>query len=81
MPGAAPTAQRHWCFDGSADSDEISITGGPEAAGPPESGSYEAVWLAIDRLDRGQIHPAAFARLIGAARGNWPDHVLELSDD
>jgi 8-oxo-dGTP pyrophosphatase MutT (NUDIX family) len=73
--------QRHWCFDASADSDDIAITAGPEADGPPESGSYEAVWLDVRQLDCDRIHPAPFARLIAATRGNWPDHVFELSED
>jgi hypothetical protein len=72
--------QRHWCFDASADSDDIMITSGPEARPRPESGTYEAVWLDIDRLDCDRIHPVAFARLIMTTRGNWLDQVVKLTE-
>jgi hypothetical protein len=76
---AAGAPERHWCFDATTESDDISIAGGPEASPSPGDGTYKAVWLEIATLDPGQIWPPALARLVAATKGNWGPGVLELS--
>lgn len=78
---AAGAVLRHWCFDASADSDDIAISGGPELISTPESGTYKAVWLDLGQLRVLPVWPSALARLIAATRGSWPHDVLEISDD
>jgi 8-oxo-dGTP diphosphatase len=71
--------ERHWCFDATAESDDISIAGGPEASPSPEDGTYNAVWLDVATLNPRRIWPPALARLVAATQGNWGPGVLELS--
>jgi 8-oxo-dGTP diphosphatase len=69
---------RHWCFDAAADSDNIMIAGGPEADGPPEWGTYKAVWLSLDRLEPKRMWPSALAELVAAGGGKWPAGITQI---
>jgi 8-oxo-dGTP diphosphatase len=69
---------RHWCFDAAADSDDIMVAGGPEASGPPEWGTYKAVWLSLDRLEPQRMWPPALAELVAAGGGKWPAGITQI---
>jgi len=73
--------QRHWSFEADADTDDIVIAAGPEAAGPPERGTYRAIWLDLDQLEPARIWPPALASLLAANKGNWPDAVTEVCQE
>ncbi len=74
------SVQRHWCFEASVDSDDIRIAGGPELDGPPEDGSYAAVWLGLDDIADRYVYPAAVALLLPGNRGVWPAGLLQLAE-
>jgi 8-oxo-dGTP diphosphatase len=69
---------RHWCFDAAAESDNIMVVGGPEADGPPERGTYKAVWLSLDRLEPKRMWPSALAELLAAGGGKWPAGITQI---
>jgi 8-oxo-dGTP diphosphatase len=69
---------RHWCFDATANSGNIMVTGGPEADGPPELGTYKAVWLPLDRLEPMRMWPPALAELVAAGGGTWPAGITQI---
>ena len=69
--------QRHWCFDASTDSDEIAVVAGPEIDGPPEDGTYQAVWMRLAEIAGREVWPSPPARMLAAYNGAWPAGVLE----
>jgi 8-oxo-dGTP diphosphatase len=74
------SAQRHWCFEASVDSDDIRIAGGPELDDRPEDGTYEAVWLGLDDLAGRDVYPAAAVQLVARDRGEWPAALVQVTE-
>jgi 8-oxo-dGTP diphosphatase len=69
--------QRHWCFDASTEADDIAVVGGPEIGGPPEHGTYRAVWLDLDSIGSRDFWPSPPVRMVAANLGRWPAGMVE----
>ena len=74
---AADGWQRQWCFEASADSDEIAVTAGPELHRSPADGTHRAVWLGLDDLAGRPVWPEPAVRALLAHQGGWPAAVIE----
>jgi len=70
--------QRQWYFDAEVRDDDIRVAG-PEKNNS-HRGQYRAVWMGIDEIDVGAVHPSAVARLVTQNLGVWPSAVVEISE-
>jgi hypothetical protein len=58
--------------------DDIRIVG-PETKGA-NRGTYRAVWIGLDELQVGVIHPSAVAQLVANYHGVWPDAIINIDE-
>lgn len=72
------STQRQWYFDAALSSDDIQVVG-PETKSE-HTGSYKAVWIELDELDTGAVHPSAVVELLARYRGEWPASLVEIDD-
>lgn len=72
------STQRQWYFDAEVRDDAIRVVG-PEKNNS-NRGMYRAVWMGIDEIDVGAVHPSAVAKLVVENRGNWPSEIVEISE-
>ena len=70
--------QRQWYFDAVLGADDIRVVG-PETKSA-NVGTYKAVWIGLDQLDLGAIHPSAVAELLDRYRGAWPATLVEIDE-
>ena len=70
--------QRQWYFDATVRADDIRVIG-PEKKSP-HRGTYSAVWIGLDELDVGAIHPSAVAQLAVQYHGEWPATLIEINE-
>ena len=70
--------QRQWYFDATVSADDIRLVG-PETKGA-KRGTYSAVWIRLDELKVGAIHPSAVAQLVAKYHGVWPDAIIDIDE-
>lgn len=70
--------QRQWYFDATVRADVIRVVG-PEKKSR-NRGTYTAVWIGLDELDVGSIHPSDVAQLVIQYRGVWPATLIEIDE-
>jgi 8-oxo-dGTP pyrophosphatase MutT (NUDIX family) len=70
--------QRQWYFDASVLADDIRVVG-PETKSAIK-GTYRAIWIRLDELNVGAIHPSAVALLVAQNNGVWPDALINIDE-
>ena len=70
--------KRQWYFDATVSADDIRLVG-PETKGA-KRGTYSAVWIRLDELKVGAIHPSAVAQLVAKYHGVWPDAIINIDE-
>jgi 8-oxo-dGTP diphosphatase len=70
--------QRQWYFEATVGTDDVRVVG-------PENiivnrGTHCAVWIRLDELDTGAIHPTAVAHFIARNHGEWPNSVINIDE-
>ncbi len=72
---------RHWYFAATLDTDEIEVVG-PELEEDPASGTYEAVWVALEDLAACDVRPPEIAELVDQYRQDgWPPKPVVIVTD